>query len=154
DISRADVPPAEAIAGTGEQAGRRLGDFEILAELGHGGMGVVYLARQLSLGRLVAVKMLPAELSGDEMALARFRREIRALARCDHPHIVRVLASGTFPDGRLYYAMEYVPGCDLDLVWRELSGSGSPSEASRLGSSTWVSAVHQASRKKREQTAP
>ena len=131
----------------------RLGDFEILGELGHGGMGVVYLARQLSLGRLVAVKMLPAELAGDEVALARFRREIRALARCDHPNIVRVLASGVFPDGRLYYAMEYVPGSDLELVWRELSGGAGAAETSRLGSSTWVSAVHQASRKKQDQTS-
>ena len=89
-------------------------------------MGVVYLARQLSLGRLVALKMLPADLAGDEVALARFRREMRLLARCDHPNIVKVLASGTMPDGQLYYAMEYVPGCDLEQVWRELAGSASP----------------------------
>ena len=74
---------------------RVLGDYEILAEIGRGGMGVVYLARQLSLGRLVALKMLPADLAGDEVALARFRREMRLLARCDHPNIVKVLASGT-----------------------------------------------------------
>ena len=118
-----------------------LGDYEILAEIGRGGMGVVFLARQVSLGRLVALKMLPADLAGDEVALARFRREMRLLARCDHPNIVKVLASGTMPDGQLYYAMEYVPGCDLEQVWRELSGSEHPGDASRLGGSTWATAV-------------
>ena len=98
-------------------------------------MGVVYLARQLSLGRLVALKMLPADLAGDEVALARFRREMRLLARCDHPNIVKVLASGTLPDGQLYYAMEYVPGCDLEQVWRELSG-----EPARATPRAWAAA--------------
>jgi serine/threonine-protein kinase len=107
----------------------------------------VYLARQLSLGRLVALKMLPADLAGDEVALARFRREVRALARCEHPHIVKVLASGALPDGRQYYAMEYVPGCDLERLWRELSGT-----TARSDSSTWAEAVRSASRKQREQT--
>ena len=87
------------------KSGRLLGDYQILCEIGRGGMGVVMLARQLSLGRLVALKMLPAELAGDPVALTRFRREMRALARCEHPNIVKVLASGTFPDGQLYYAM-------------------------------------------------
>ena len=116
-------------------------------------MGVVYLARQLSLGRLVALKMLPADLAGDEVALARFRREMRLLARCEHPNIVKVLASGTMPDGQLYYAMEYVPGCDLEQVWRELAGV----RAARAMPRPWAAApgpgaVLSASRKKREQT--
>jgi serine/threonine protein kinase/Flp pilus assembly protein TadD len=116
-------------------------------------MGVVYLARQLSLGRLVALKMLPADLAGDEVALARFRREMRLLARCDHPNIVKVLASGTLPDGQLYYAMEYVPGSNLEQVWSELAGSGLPGDPSTLGSSTWARAVLSASRKAREQSS-
>ena len=116
-------------------------------------MGVVYLARQLSLGRLVALKMLPGDLSGDQAALARFRREIRALGRCDHPNIVKVLASGELPDGRLYYAMEYVPGCDLEQVWREMSGSAAKGDASHLGGSSWAQAVLSASRKRREAAA-
>src|SRR5262249_11912549 len=112
--SRAETPSVEALLGPTTPAARALRDYEILAEIGRGGMGVVYLARQLSLGRLVALKMLPADLAGNEVALARFRREMRLLARCDHPHIIKVLASGTLPDGRHYYAMEYVPGCDLE----------------------------------------
>ncbi len=127
-------------------------DFEILAEVGRGGMGVIYLARQISLGRLVALKMLPAELSGDEVALARFNREIRALGQCDDPHIVKVLTSGKFPDGHRYYAMEYVPGADLDTVWQELAGKDRNSNASDLGSTTWSQAVLSACRLKRTET--
>ena len=80
-----ETPSFEGILGPEPTAATQLGDYEILGELGRGGMGVVYLARQLSLGRLVALKMLPVDLAGDELALARFRREIRLLARCDHP---------------------------------------------------------------------
>jgi serine/threonine protein kinase len=146
--SRAETPGPPIPAPT---AGRILGDYEVLAEIGRGGMGVVYLARQLSLGRLVALKMLPADLAGDEVALAHFRREIRHLARCDHPNIVKVMASGTMPDGQLYYTMEYVPGSDLEHVWRELSGAVTQA-ASALGQSTWSQAVLTASRKRREET--
>jgi hypothetical protein len=86
------------------------GDYEILAESGRGGMGVVYLARQLSLGRLVALKMLPTALQKDETAALRFRREMRALGHCEHPNIVKVIACGSMHGGELYYAMEYTPG--------------------------------------------
>ncbi len=148
--SRAETLSVEALLGPAPSTGRQCGDYEFLAELGRGGMGVVYLARQRSLGRLVALKTLPADLAGDEVALARFRREIRSLARCEHPNIVKVLASGTLPDGQPYYTMEYVPGCNLESVWRELSGSRQ-GEASTLGSNTLAQAVLTASRKHREQ---
>jgi serine/threonine protein kinase/Tfp pilus assembly protein PilF len=152
--SMAETPTVEMLFGPPPLPARTLGDYEILTEIGRGGMGVVYLARQLSLGRLVALKMLPADLAGDEVALARFRREMGLLARCDHPHIIKVLASGTLPDGRLYYAMEYVNGSDLEQVWRELSGGDAPGDnSSTLGSSTWARAVLSATRKSRPQTA-
>jgi serine/threonine protein kinase/tetratricopeptide (TPR) repeat protein len=147
--SLAETPSVEAWFEPEVASARQLGDFEILGELGRGGMGVVYLARQLSLGRLVALKMLPADLAGDEVALARFRREIRHLARCEHPHIVKVLSSGAFADGQHYYSMEYVPGCDLEHVWRELSIEVPTSEAAQLSSSTWARAVYSASQKQR-----
>ena len=95
--SFSQTPSIEALFASPGPERRRLGDYEILAELGRGGMGVVYLARQLSLGRLVALKTLPADLAGDAGALARFHREIQVLARCEHPHIVKVLSSGDFP---------------------------------------------------------
>jgi serine/threonine protein kinase/tetratricopeptide (TPR) repeat protein len=148
-----ETPTVEILLGPSPIPARVLGDYEIIAEIGRGGMGVVYLARQLSLGRLVALKMLPADLAGDEVTLARFRREMRLLARCDHPNIVKVLASGTLPDGQLYYAMEYVPGSDLEQVWRELAGSDVSGDTSTLSSSTWTRAVLSASRKVREQSS-
>jgi WD40 repeat protein/serine/threonine protein kinase/tetratricopeptide (TPR) repeat protein len=151
--SAAETPSLEAFSPP-RVVGQRQGDYEILAEIGRGGMGVVYLARQLSLGRLVALKMLPADLAGDAVALARFRREIQHLARCEHPNIVKVLASGAMPDGWLFYTMEYVPGCDLEMVWQELGGGGAAGfSTSRLGQSTWAEAVLSASRKRREKTA-
>jgi serine/threonine protein kinase/tetratricopeptide (TPR) repeat protein len=149
--SQAGAPPVDALFAPPAPAGRVLGDYEVLAELGRGGMGVVYLARQLSLGRLVALKMLPAELVGDATALARFRREIGALARCDHPSIVKILTSGTLPDGQPYYSMEYVPGCTLERVWQELSGTNRTTDVTRLDESTWARAVLSGSRKQREQ---
>lgn len=149
----AETPSVERQPGD-DHAASRLGDYELLGELGRGGMGVVYLARQLSLGRLVALKMLPADLEGDEVALARFQREVRHLARCEHPHIVKVLASGSLPDGRRFYAMEYVPGCDLEMVWRELAGGPQKHDASQLSSSTWARAVLSASQKQRGKIVP
>ena len=93
----------------------RFGDYQILGKLGEGGMGVVYLARQLSLGRLVALKMLHPGRASDLTAVARFRREILALSRCEHPNVVKILASGIAHD-TWYYAMEYVDGADLARV--------------------------------------
>lgn len=141
-----DVTSAPAAASSA-QGRPETNDFEILAEIGRGGMGVVYLARQISLGRLVALKTISAELLDDEIALARFRREIRVLGRCDHPNIIKVFACGALPDGQLYYAMEYVPGADLSQVWRELSGQDkSKSDLS------WSSAVLSASNRQLDDT--
>ena len=93
----------------------RFGDYLILGKLGEGGMGVVYLARQLSLGRRVALKMLHPSRSSDLTAVARFRREIHALSRCEHPNVVKILASGVARE-TWYYAMEFVDGADLARV--------------------------------------
>jgi serine/threonine protein kinase len=68
--------------------GQCLGDFEVLAELGRGGMGVVYKARQRGLDRLVALKLLPRERLHDSVRAARFQRETRAAAALSHPNIV------------------------------------------------------------------
>ncbi|MCG8584761.1 MAG: serine/threonine protein kinase [Pirellulales bacterium] len=142
DASKSDAEPTEEAKP--KDGMPRVHDFEILAELGRGGMGVVYLAKQLSLGRIVALKTISADLLEDETSLARFRREMRVLGRCDHPNIVKVFSCGSTPNGQLYYAMEYVPGADLEQVWRELAGSTEPSGKS---SHTWASAVRSASHK-------
>jgi serine/threonine protein kinase/Tfp pilus assembly protein PilF len=96
------------------------GDYRILGKLGEGGMGVVHLARQESLSRLVALKMLPASAADDAVAAARLRREIAALARADHANVVKILASGE-SEGAPYYAMELVEGADLAAVARALA---------------------------------
>jgi serine/threonine protein kinase len=74
--------------------GTRLGPYEILAPLGAGGMGEVYRARDLRLGREVAIKLLPAELTQDAAARERFRREALAAAALDHPYVCKVFEMG------------------------------------------------------------
>jgi serine/threonine-protein kinase len=88
------------------------GDFEVLGELGRGGMGVVYKARQRSLNRMVALKMiLTGEHSGPRER-ARFRAEAEAVARLQHPNIVQIYEVGELQD-RPYFALEYVDGGSL-----------------------------------------
>jgi eukaryotic-like serine/threonine-protein kinase len=99
--------------------GTRLGPYEVLAPLGAGGMGEVYLARDSRLGRDVAVKVLPAELASDAERLKRFEQEARAASALNHPNIVTVHDMGT-ADGVFYVAMELVEGKTL----RELSAAG------------------------------
>jgi len=99
-------------------AGQRLGPYEIVAPLGAGGMGEVYRARDVRLDRSVAVKILPAELSGDAHYRQRFEREARAASALSHPHIAHVYDVGE-QDGTHFIAMEYVEGENLrELVSR------------------------------------
>jgi len=95
----------------------RLGDFEILEELGRGGMGIVYRARQISLGREVALKVLPEYLRYGPVAVQRFRAEAQAAARIHHTNVVSIYAQGEH-NGHFYYAMELVDGVGLDTVIR------------------------------------
>ena len=89
-----------------------LGDFRILGELGRGGMGVVYDAEQISLGRRVALKVLPFAAMLDKQQLARFKNEARAAATLDHPNIVAIHSVGT-ERGVHYYAMQLIEGRSL-----------------------------------------
>ncbi|WP_165224811.1 serine/threonine-protein kinase [Aquisphaera insulae] len=97
----------------------QVGDYRILREIGRGGMGIVYEAEQVSLGRRVALKVLPSPSARDAMTLARFRREARASARLHHTNIVPVFDVGQDGDVR-YYAMQFIQGQSLDAVIREL----------------------------------
>jgi serine/threonine-protein kinase len=95
---------------------RTLGDFRILREVGRGGMGIVYEAEQLSLGRRVALKILPTAAVLDPRTLQRFKNEAQAAAALDHPHIVDVYGVGA-ERGVHYYAMRLIDGCTLaDLI--------------------------------------
>ncbi|MBI4612054.1 MAG: serine/threonine protein kinase, partial [Planctomycetes bacterium] len=86
--------------------------YEVLRRIARGGMGEVFLATDLRLGRPVAMKTLAPELSSERWA-ARFQTEARATAGLDNPGIVPIHDLGRFPDGRLYYTMKYVPGRTL-----------------------------------------
>jgi WD40 repeat protein len=93
--------------------------FEILGKLGHGGMGIVYKARQLDLQRIVAIKMILAGIHADPQSLARFRAEAEAVAQLQHPNIVQIYAIGE-AGGLPYFSLEYVPGGTLA---QQLSGA-------------------------------
>jgi WD40 repeat protein len=119
---------------------RSFGDFEILGELGVGGMGVVYRARQVSLNRLVALKMIRSGAWATEAEAVRFRNEAEAAAALDHPHIVSVYEVG-HAQGQLYYAMRLIEGWSLA---EDLSRfRGEPRRAARL-MATVARAVHHA----------
>ncbi len=108
--------PAEPVHATPLQ---RLGDFRIIREIGRGGMGIVYEAEQLSLGRHVALKVLPQRLMLDGKQRRRFEREARAAARLHHTNIVPVFGVGEH-DGLPYYVMQFIQGLGLDGVLEEV----------------------------------
>ncbi len=108
---------------------RRFGDYELLEEISRGGMGVVYKARQLSLNRVVALKMMLSRELADQKELARFQREAEAAARLDHPGIVPVFDVGQV-DGLPYFSMGYVEG--ETLADRLRRGPVRPREAAVL----------------------
>src|ERR1700741_666349 len=98
---------------------QRLGDFELVRELGRGGMGVVYEERQVALNRQVALKVLAAGLGLTSRAVERFRREAEAAAKLHHTNIVPVYATGE-ADGVHFYAMGLINGPSLDAVISQL----------------------------------
>ena len=91
----------------------QLGDFQVVREVGRGGMGIVYEAIQQSLGRRVAVKVLPRQLLLDEKHLQRFEREARTAAQLHHTNIVPILGVGEH-DGYHFYVMQFIDGDGLD----------------------------------------
>ncbi len=105
------------------------GEFEIIREIGRGGMGIVYEARQRSLNRRVALKVLSLGISYSKSSLLRFQREAEAAARLHHTNIVPVYTSG-YENEIPYYAMELVSGPSLDWIIRNLRTQASQPGAS------------------------
>lgn len=95
-------------------APRQIGQYRLLALLGTGGMGEVYLAEHRRLKRLCAIKLIRPERTRDAQILARFEREVRATAQLSHWNTVKIFDYGRTDDGTLYYAMEYLPGMNLE----------------------------------------
>src|SRR5262245_12882684 len=125
---------------------QQVGDYQILREVGRGGMGVVYEAQQLSLGRHVAIKVLPSHALLDPRQLGRFQREARSAARLHHTNIVPVFGVGE-QAGLHYYVMQFIHGQGLDLVLDELrrlrqpGGKPARTHGDEVGGPTDVSAA-------------
>jgi len=120
-----------------------IGGYEILSRLGRGGMGAVYKARQISMDRLVALKVLPPVLARDKSFIERFFREARAVARLNHPNIVQGIDVGV-AEKYYYFAMEFVDGETVESI---LGRKGPMAESEALGICLQVAqALHHASR--------
>lgn len=94
---------------------QRIGEYDILRKIGEGGLAEIFLARQRSLNRLIAIKVLKNKISADDELVRRFEREATTLARMNHPNIVHVIDRGE-DNGRLFFAMEYIEGTDFKQI--------------------------------------
>jgi hypothetical protein len=117
-----------------------LGDYEVLDQIAHGGMGVVYRARQKRPGRIVALKMILAGAHASQVDLERFRTEAQAMARLQHPNIVQVFEVGEH-NGQPYFSMEFCPGGSLA---KKLAGTPLPPNEAAALIETLARAMHAA----------
>src|SRR5579859_7205524 len=124
--------------------GQRLSHYRITEQIGAGGMGVVYRARDEQLDRDVAIKVLPPGSLADDAARKRFRQEALALARLNHPNIATVHEFGT-QDGNDFLVTEFIAGITLDIKLTQ--GALPPTEVVRLGRqiAEGLAAAHQQS---------
>jgi hypothetical protein len=116
--------------------------WRVLTELGRGGMGEVFLAEHIALGRNEALKILSPSIATDPQFVSRFRREARAVNRLRHPNIVAIYDFGQLPDGRFYLAMEYAEGDSVFRLLRQYERLDVPRALHLLGQLAY--AVHHA----------
>ena len=133
----------EQAFGTGLEPPRRFGDYELLGELARGGMGVVYRARQVSLNRVVALKMILSGQFASESEIRRFRAEALAAAHLDHPNIVPIFEVGRH-QGHAFFSMKLIGGGNLA---HRLGRYRDDHEATARLMATIASAIHHAHRK-------
>jgi serine/threonine protein kinase len=124
-------PQGPAKAPRIEEMARLFPGYEVLSLLGSGGMGAVYKARQVSLDRTVAIKLLPLEANRDHAFAERFRREAQTMGRLHHPNVVGLFDFGQTKEGHLYYVMEYVEGATLHDLTRT-KGALNPERVVRI----------------------
>jgi predicted Ser/Thr protein kinase len=117
DVTNLHVGAGSPPSSDGTHLGEVWGDFQFSRLLGRGGMGSVYLGKQMSLDRQVAIKVLPGHLSENEQFRERFQLEAKAVAKMSSPHVVQVFAAGVH-QGHHYFAMEFVDGEDLSRKLR------------------------------------
>jgi WD40 repeat protein/serine/threonine protein kinase/Flp pilus assembly protein TadD len=129
DLSDSEPDSLRGLLGPIDGKDGTLGDYRILREVGRGGMGVVYEAEQISLGRRVALKVLPMAATMDPRHLQRFQNEARAVASLHHEHIVPVHAIGC-ERGLHYYAMQFIDGRTLAQTIVDLSSDGTNPDGS------------------------
>jgi WD40 repeat protein/serine/threonine protein kinase len=140
DILAPTLGPSEESSGAPDVELPCIAGYEILEELGRGGMGVVYKARQRGLNRIVALKMVLAGVHAGAKSLARFRSEAEAIARLQHPNIVQIYEVGE-QEGRPYFSLEYVAGGSLA---KRLSGAPLPAREAAGLVETLARAMHAA----------
>lgn len=142
DSSDPTSPAYDSAGAAGPGVRQTFGDYELLREIARGGMGVVYKARQLSLNRVVALKMILPSLLASATAAPRFRAEAEAAANLQHPNIVAIHEVGEH-EGRLYFSMDYVEGQSLAALVRE---HPLPAETAVRHVKTAAEAIHYAHR--------
>jgi serine/threonine protein kinase len=132
--------PAPPAAPEGPQLPHNFGDFRLDKKLGEGGMGAVYQAHQISMDRIVAIKVLTKKLATNQDFVLRFKREAQTMAKVDHPNIVRGIAVGDV-DGQHYVAMEFIDGQSIQK-WMDKLGKLSVADAVHVALCTAYALQH------------